>query len=199
MTLGKYLSPKKEKHFQVLEEMEAGVKVLYWFFDFPSREMSLNDLSEAVGVSKTTANKVVTNLVQEGFLKKEVLGKIWRISCNINHPYNIAAKVPYHLTAIYQSGILEAVYKQIPTPRAIILFGSYRKGDDNEQSDIDLAVEVLGNEDMKIQELGRIEKLGFRKNVKVNLHIFTRNKIDLNLFANIANGIILSGFLEVRP
>ena len=44
-----------------------------------------------------------------------------------------------------------------------------------------------------------LEKLGFRTNVKVNLHIFSRNKIDLNLFANIANGIILSGFLEVLP
>jgi predicted nucleotidyltransferase len=179
--------------------MEAGVKVLYWFFDFPSREMSLNDLSEAVGISKTTANKVVTKLVQEGFLKRDVLGKIWRISCNIAHPHNLIAKVPYHLTAIYQSGILDAIYKQIPSPRAVILFGSYRKGDDNEQSDIDIAVEVLGNDEMKLQELGRLEKLGFRTNVKVNLHIFSRNKIDSNLFANIANGIVLSGFLEVRP
>lgn len=199
MTKGIYISPRKEKHFQLLEEMEAGAKVLYWFFDFPSREMSLNDLSEETGISKTTANKVVTNLVQAGFLKKEVLGKVWRISCNINHPYNISAKVPYHLTLIYQSGILEAIYKQIPSPRAVILFGSYRKGDDTEQSDIDIAVEILGNEEMKLQELGRLEKLGFRQNVKVNLHIFSRNKIDLNLFANIANGIVLSGFLEARP
>jgi len=199
MTVGKYISSRKEKHFQLLEEMEAGVKVLYWFFDFPSKEMSLNDLSEAVGISKTTANKVVTKFVQEGFLKKQVLGKIWRISCNIAHPHNLIAKVPYHLTAIYQSGILDAIYKQIPSPRVVILFGSYRKGDDNEQSDIDIAVEVLGNEEMKLQELGRLEKLGFRTNVKVNLHIFTRNKIDLNLFANIANGIVLSGFLEARP
>ena len=103
------------------------------------------------------------------------------------------------MTAIYQSGILEAIYKKIPNPRAVILFGSYRKGDDTEQSDIDIAVEVLGNEEMRIEKLGNVEELGFRKNVKVNLHIFSRNKVDLNLFANIANGIALSGFLEVRP
>ena len=41
--------------------------------------------------------------------------------------------------------------------------------------------------------------IGYRKNVPVNVHVFSRNKIDLNLFANIANGIILEGFLEVRP
>ena len=45
----------------------------------------------------------------------------------------------------------------------------------------------------------QLEKLGFRKNVKVNIHIFSRNKIDLNLFTNIANGIVLDGLLEVHP
>jgi len=100
---------------------------------------------------------------------------------------------------IYESGILREIRKKISNPRAIILFGSYRKGDDNEKSDIDIAVEVLGNEDTQVIELGVIPEFGFRKNVVVNLYVFTRNKIDLNLFSNIANGIILEGFLEVKP
>lgn len=190
---------KKEKLFQALEEAEAQVRVLYWFFDFPLKEVSLSDLSKNTGISKSTANKIVHRLVDIGFLKKEVLSRIWRIRCNLTHPYNLSIKMPYHLELIYQSGILEAIYKQIPNPRAIILFGSYRKGDDTEQSDIDIAIEVLGNERLKIIELGIIDKIGYRKNVKVNLHIFSRNKIDLNLFANIANGIVLAGFLEARP
>jgi predicted nucleotidyltransferase len=199
MQTEKYIPTRKEKHFKELEEMEAVIKVMYWFFDFPSREISLNDLSESAGISKTTANKVVLKLVEQGFLNKEVLGRIWRISCNISHPFNLFSKVPYHLQLIYQSGILDAIYKIIPNPKAIILFGSYRKGDDTEQSDIDIAVEVLGNDELKIHELGKLEQIGNRKNIKVNLHIFSRNKIDLNLFANIANGIVLAGFLEVRP
>ena len=44
-----------------------------------------------------------------------------------------------------------------------------------------------------------IKEFGYRKDVPVNLHIFSRNKVDLNLFANISNGIILDGFLEVHP
>ena len=67
------------------------------------------------------------------------------------------------------------------------------------ESDIDIAVEVLDNKDMRIEELGTIGRLSFRKNVKVNLHIFSRNKVDLNLFTNIANGILLDGLLEVHP
>ena len=193
------ISSRKEKYVKELENSIAFIKVLYWFFDFPNREMSLNDLSEEVGISKTTANRIVSQLEEIGFLKKEVLGRIWRIKCNPQHPYNLSLKVPYHLGQIYLSGLLDATFKQTPNPRAVILFGSYRKGDDTEQSDIDIAVEVLGNEEMKIKELGIIEQLGFRKKVKVNLHIFSRNKVDRNLFANIANGIILTGFLEVIP
>ena len=55
------------------------------------------------------------------------------------------------------------------------------------------------DEEVKIFELGILPEFGHRKNVLVNLYIFSRNKIDLNLFSNIANGIVLEGFLEVRP
>ena len=81
----------------------------------------------------------------------------------------------------------------------IILFGSYRKGDDDERSDIDIAVEVLGDEEPKIINIGVLNKIGYRNGIKINVYVFSRNKIDLNLFANIANGIGLEGFLEVRP
>lgn len=183
----------------IRELKEAYPKVLLWFFAYPTREIGLNDLSETLKISKTTAHKIVGQLVKEGFLKKEVLGKIWRISCNQDHVYNYSKKIAYHLMLIYESGLIKKVKKIIQNPRAIILFGSYRKGDDTEKSDIDLAVEVLGNEDLKIENIGVIKKFGYRYTVPVNLYIFSRNKIDLNLFANIANGIVLEGFLEVRP
>ena len=107
--------------------------------------------------------------------------------------------MPYYLSKIYESGIIEAVYKAVPQARTIILFGSYRWGTDIETSDIDIAVETLDNKKVQINQLGIIGTLGYRKKVVVNLHIFSRNKIDLNLFANISNGIVLDGFLEVKP
>lgn len=192
---------KKLKKIGLIGLNEAYNKVLFWFFSFPNKEMSLNDLSEELEIAKTTANRVVNRLVEEGFLKKEVLGRIWRISCNRNHIYNYSRKVGYNLMMIYELGIISEIHEHelVQNPRAIVLFGSYRKGDDNEKSDIDIAVEVLDGKGLRIALLGIIQKFGFRKDVKVNLHIFSRNKIDLNLFSNIANGIVLDGFLEVRP
>jgi len=188
-----------DKKVEEYIEQEAYQKVLAWFFSYPAKEMSLNDLSEVLKISKTTANKVVNRLVKEGFLFKQVLGRIWRISCNISHPYNFSRKIAYNLIMIYESGIIGEMYKILENPKAIILFGSYRKGDDNEKSDIDIAIEVLDDNEVRIVELGVIQKFGYRNDVAVNLYIFSRNKIDLNLFANISNGIVLEGFLEVRP
>lgn len=185
---------------KVIPELnQAYQKVLLWFFSYPEHEISLNNLSRAVKISKTTAKSVVEQLVADGFLKKEVLGKIWRIFCNQSHVYNYSRKISYNLMMIYESGIIEEIHNLIQNSRTIILFGSYRKGDDTEKSDIDIAVEILGNEDIKLHQLGVIRVFGYRNNVTVNLHIFSRNKIDLNLFTNIANGIALEGFLEVRP
>lgn len=189
---------RKLRKVKFKENSEAYQKIMNWFFAYPNKEMSLNDLAQTLKISKTTVNKIIRVLVEEGFLKKQVLGKVWRITCNIQHPYNFTRKIGSNLILISESSILEEIHKLIPNPKAVVLFGSYRKGDDNEESDVDIAIETIDDEDLRIMELGIITQLGYRKDVQVNLHIFSRKKVDLNLFANIANGIILEGFLEVR-
>ncbi len=178
---------------------EAYNRVMRLFFSRPTREASLNDITSAAGVSKSTANRVVKQLAREGFLKVEKLGKLWRIRCDQQHPYNTTRKIAFNLEAIFGSGVIEAVLSRFQNPRAVILFGSYRKGDDIETSDIDIAVETFGDNDVKIIDIGKVPLMGYRRNVKVEVLQFSRNRIDLNLFSNLANGIVLYGFLEARP
>ena len=181
------------------ELTESQRKVLHCFFSFPEQAISLNDLSRKVRASKTATKTAVTRLITERFLKKEVVGNTWRISTDPKNQFMITRKIPYNLELIYESGIIARVYHKIPEARAIILFGSYRWGTDNEKSDIDIGVEVLGNKSLRLETLIVFANLGFRERVKVNLHIFSRTNVDLNLFTNIANGIVLDGLLEVRP
>lgn len=193
---------EKIKSVKSMELNEAYQNILHWFFSFPNAETGLNDLSSDLKISKTTAKKIISDLVDEGFLNMKIYGKTWRITCNPDHPYNSTAKVSFNLAMVYiayYDGLRDHISKITGNAKSVILFGSYRKGDDNEKSDIDIAAEVADNEEIRIVELGVIPKFGFRENVKVNLHVFSRNKIDLNLFSNIANGIVLEGFLEVRP
>lgn len=181
------------------EPTEIYNKVLHYFFSFPQQPISLNELSIKIGSSKTAVKNVVMKLKKEGFLKIEAVGNAWRISAEPKDPLMVTKKIPFNLELIYGSGIIAKVYNKVPQASAIILFGSYRWGTDDEKSDIDIGVEVLGNHAMKIEKLCVLEKIGYRKNVEVNMHIFSRSKIDLNLFTNIANGIILDGLLEVHP
>jgi len=193
---------KKLQNIKLLELNEAYQKVLYYFFSFPNLETSLNDLSEELQISKTTAKKIVLIMEEDGFLIKKVYGKAWRITCNLNHPSNHSRKIAFNLLMIYDAyyaGIKDEIIKIVENAHSITLFGSYRKGDDTEKSDIDIAVEVADNEDVRIIELGVIPHFGHRTNVPINLHVFCRNKININLFSNIVNGIVLEGFLEARP
>ena len=174
-------------------------KCLVWFYAFPRTKIGLTDLAKSINSSKTATKQVVESLVKIQFLHRNVVGRAWLLSANQQHQYFTTKKIPYNLSIIYESGILAAIYKVIPSPRAVILFGSYRWGTDVEESDIDIAVEVIDNDDLRIMRLGDIGQLGYRTDVPVNLHVFSRNKIDLNLFTNISNGIVLDGLLEVRP
>jgi len=192
---------KVSEKIENLEQNEAYIKVLHWFFSYPLLPISLSDLAKELKISKKTANTIVNQLLEEGFLLKEEIGKTWRISCNQEHHYNFTRKISYNLALVYQLlydfDLINEIYKIAGNPKSIILFGSYRKGDDIDKSDLDIAIEIIGNEEIKIIDLGNFQ-FGYRKNIPVHLHLFSRNKIDLNLFSNIANGIILEGFLEVH-
>ena len=73
-----------------------------------------------------------------------------------------------------------------------MLFGSYSKGEDVEDSDIDLYIES--------QMKGKIELKQFEKKLNRRIQIFTYPSISVirnkNLANNIINGITLHGFVE---
>lgn len=176
----------------------AEIRIRNWFFDFPDKEFSFNEICEQTDTSKTTASIVVQNLIAKGWATKQVIGKLWRLSANMSNMRFKHYKIVHNLELIYGTNVLEYIQTNYPMPRAIVLFGSYRKGDDISTSDIDLAVEIPGTQGIITQEAA-IDILGYRKNVKINIHTFSRQTVDINLFNNIANGIVLSGFLEVKP
>lgn len=105
----------------------------------------------------------------------------------------------YNLNFAYQSGLVEFLNERFNNPKSIILFGSFRKGEDISTSDIDIAIDTEEAEEYETvttKELIEFEKI---INRKIQMHLFNRKNIDINVFNNIANGIVLLGFLEVKP
>ena len=133
-----------------------------------------------------------------GFLTIEKLSKIWRIKADRSNWNFLRNKIVYNLNFIYQSGIIEFLYEHYNHPKSIVLFGSFRKGEDISSSDIDISIEQGEFKEYRTIDLRELVEFERQIGRKIQIHEFNRNIIDINLFNNIANGIVLIGFLEVR-
>jgi len=193
--MSKPISPKNYRTYYIQTAVQ---KVMELFYKYPEKEFSLSDVASLAGVAKTNLGEILSHLEKAGFIHVEKLSKIWRIKASQDNWIFLKNKIAYNLNFIYQSGLTEFLYNAYNHPKSVILFGSFRKGEDNSNSDIDIAIESEDFKEYKIQ--GLRELVEFEKQIgrKIQIHEFNRDKIDDGLFNNIANGIVLIGFLEVK-
>jgi len=178
---------------------ETGIqKVAEILFEFPEKEFSLSDLAKEAGVAKANIGSMLKILYKAEFIEITKLNKIWRIKAKQNSWNFIKAKIVRNIHLIYQSNIVEFLNDYYRNPKAIVLFGSFRKGEDMTGSDIDIAIETDEVQNYKILNLKELADFENILGRKIQIHIFNRKDVDINVFNNIANGIVLGGFLEVR-
>ena len=203
----KPISSKKE---QLFEKETSEEKIASVFYRDPYREYTLSGIAERAKVSKSMASSILKEMAKEGFISIEELGKkYWRVKASIDNPVFKNWKIVNNITEIMSTPITDFLVDKF-NPKSVILFGSFRWGEDKKGSDIDIAIEVGG----KTQDPISLSRLADRerehvlaKDVRdhendlernIQIHFFNRKTIDKNLFNNIANGIILYGFLEVN-
>ena len=172
-------------------------KVLDIFLDDPLEKFHLREIARMTGLNPNTVLNISGKLVEEELLLKEKKRHVVEFSANVNERFR-ELKIVRNLGRIYDSGLVNYLNKHFKNPRAIVLFGSFRKGEDINGSEIDIAIENNGFEKYEIEKLKGLE--GFEKEFKkeIEIHLFKKGKVDINLFNSILNGIILSGFLEVN-
>ena len=183
----------------MLYQETARNKVLEILLKFPDREFSLSDLAKEAGVAKANIGKILEDLQELEFIQITKLSKIWRIKSNQQNQFFVRSKIVYNLNFVYQSGMIEFLVDYFKNPKSIILFGSFRNGEDLSNSDIDLAVEIEETKEYETFNLKELSEFERSINKKIQIHLFNRKCIDAGLFNNIANGIKLFGFLEVKP
>jgi len=108
-----------------------------------------------------------------------------------NEKYYLEKKL-YNIKLIYVSGLIVYLKKELSNP-VIILFGSFAKGEDTEESDVDLYLETLSDKKINLEK--------FEKFLNRKIQIFRQKSLkhvsNLNLANNIINGAGLNGFVEV--
>ena len=172
-----------------LDQKEDNVKDL--FYNFPSREFQVREISRLSFVPKTTVQRILGDLIKEKMVVAKK-GNVFRsyLADNTSFWY-LFFKRNDLVEHIYSSGLVTFL-EDIFHPKTIILFGSGAKGEYVKESDIDLFL-LAGEKNI---DLSKFEKKLKRK---INV-IFKESYSDLNaeLFNNIINGVKLSGYIKLR-
>jgi predicted nucleotidyltransferase len=192
------MKPHVQKRNLDIYEESARNKVAEVLFKYPEKEFSLSDLAKEAGTAKANIGNILDEFSQTEVITIEKLSKIWRIRANQTSRDYIENKIVYNLHTINNSGLVEVLIEKFNNPKAIVLFGSFRKGEDISTSDIDIAIETDDVKEYEVKELDELSEFEKLFGKKIQLHVFTRKAVDINVFNNIANGIVLWGFLEVN-
>jgi len=150
-------------------------------------------VSKALEVTPPAVMKALPKLEKEDLIKlhQDKESKRWAIELNRDNHRVMQLKRADNLRQIYESGLADFLEKQF-AGATIILFGSYSRGEDIINSDIDVA--VIGRKE-KEADLTAYEKELERK---ININFYDSwAKIHKNLKENLCNGIALAGGVEL--
>ena len=169
-------------------------KIVNLFFIYPNKEMYLTQISKYVKIAHTSVKNNLDILLNKGIITEKIDRKGKRnypiYKANINSEIYKKYKKLLNYSQIIESGLIEFLEDSI-MPRSIVLFGSYQKGEDIEDSDIDLFVESSA----KKVDLSKFEKI-FKRKIQIHFNE-NFNSYSKELKNNIINGVIISGYLEV--
>lgn len=163
------------------------------FFLEPTKEHYLMEISRKTKVAHTSIKNNLDKLEKEKIIRKRIEIKASRkfpiFTANISDFEYKSIKRVYNLQTITKIKLIKYLQDKL-MPKSIVLFGSYIRGEDIEDSDIDIFVEC---------KKGNITLEKFNKKLKRNIELHFKedfNKYPKELKNNIINGIVLSGFLE---
>ena len=150
-------------------------------------------IASALGVSPTAVAKSIKKLEEDKFVVASAHPKINLISYEFNRDNKkaIEMKRTGNLKLIYESELTGFLEEKFPGC-TIILFGSYSRGEDTKDSDIDIA--IIGAKEKRV-DLKRFEKK-LEREIRINFYKSFK-EIDKELKENLFNGIVLSGGIEL--
>ena len=174
--------------FTVLQQ-----EILLFLYVNAGKSFNALGLAKSLEVSQTAIAKALPSLEKEGLIKVEkdkVSGRL-AIELNRDNRRVLQIKRVENLRTLYESGLVDFLEKEL-AGATIVLFGSYSRGEDTVDSDIDIA--VVGRREKKIN-LNEFEKQLGRK-IIINFYPSFK-EIHKNLRENIFNGIVLVGGVEL--
>ena len=157
------------------------------------KSLNQRQIAKYLSVSSPAVMKALPELEKENLIKlqQDKETKRWSVELNRSHHQVMQLKRADNLKLVYESGLADFLEKEF-AGAAIILFGSYSRGEDLINSDIDIA--VVGRKDKQI-DLTKYEQ-ELERRININFYDAFKN-IHKHLKENLCNGIILIGGFEL--
>lgn len=167
-------------------------RILEEFFKRPTKKYQLRELSRATDISLPSIKDHVEKLEEANFIKRVEEGTYPGYKASENEKFKLYKRLDL-VRKLHTTGLVDYLNEELSRPDAIVLFGSAADGEDIEDSDIDILV-VCKEEDIDLSEYEK------KFNRKINLQFMTEGELKKNeeLSNNIANGIVLDGYLVIK-
>ena len=166
-------------------------KLLEIFILEPEREFYVRELARKTKSSPTTISKYLNLYKKMGILKSEKRMNHLLFSASFSFLFR-QKKLSYNLEKIYSSGVVKFLKDVFDYPEAIVLFGSWAKGENAGRSDLDLLIISPIKKEVDLKKFRR--KLG-----NVQLFVFSNGEIrkmtkeNPELVNSFLNGVVLDG------
>lgn len=165
-------------------------RLLKLFLDSPTESFRLREISRLTKISPPSVMGYLKEFEKDGLIKKQIKRDIPFYTAMRDNSNFLLYKKLSIIFELNKSGLVDYLWDKL-SPEAIILYGSFAKGESIESSDIDLF--ILGKE-------RNIIVTEFEKKLGKKIHIFFKvsvKEIPNKLKNNILNGIILKGYVKV--
>ena len=172
-------------------------KLIEIFLEEYGKEFYVRELSRNLKKSPTTISKYLKELEKKGILKSEKKFNHLLFRANTEKEAFRQLRIDYNIKKIKESGIIDFLVKEFNEPRAVVLFGSFAKGENINTSDIDLLVIT------PIKKEINLEKFEGEAGHKIQLFLFSNKELEKmkeknkELLNSFINGVILYGFIEM--
>jgi len=157
------------------------------------KRLNQREMALLLKVSPTAVAAAIPALEKEELIKVERGENINLnyVELNRDSARAIAFKRAENLKLVYESGLSDFLYESFPGA-TIILFGSFSRGEDTINSDIDIA--IIGVKE-KNKNLEAFEKK-LERDISMNFYSSFK-EIKKHLRNNILNGIVLAGSVDL--
>jgi predicted nucleotidyltransferase len=166
-------------------------KVLGVFFDNPTKRFYVREIARITELNPNTILNICSILEKDGLLKREKKKHIVEFYAIADEKFKRLKRIN-NFSIVSKSGLIEFL-NSIFSPEAVSLIGSYSRGEDIKDSDIDIV--VISKKDYSAMNLKKFEKV---LNRKIHVIVTYYNKLSDEFYINLINGMILSGYINKK-